>query len=31
MAITQSVIQAVRDRMGDAPVQRVCLERASSR
>lgn len=26
MAITQSVIQAVCDRMGDAPVQRVCLE-----
>ena len=26
MAITQGVIQAVCDRMGDAPVQRVCLE-----
>ena len=26
MAITQSVIQAVCERMGDAPVQRVCLE-----
>jgi hydrogenase nickel incorporation protein HypA/HybF len=26
MAITQSVVQAVLDRMGDAPVRRVCLE-----
>ena len=26
MAITQSVIQAIGERMGDAPVQRVCLE-----
>jgi hydrogenase nickel incorporation protein HypA/HybF len=26
MAITQSVIQAVCDRMGDVPVRRVCLE-----
>ena len=26
MAITQSVIQAVCDRMGDRPVRRVCLE-----
>ena len=26
MAITQSVVHAVRERMGDAPVQRICLE-----
>lgn len=26
MAITQSVVDAVCDRMGDAPVRRVCLE-----
>lgn len=26
MAITQSVVQAVCTRMGDAPVRRVCLE-----
>ncbi|MGH3832590.1 MAG: hydrogenase maturation nickel metallochaperone HypA [Pseudonocardiaceae bacterium] len=26
MAITQSVVQAVSDRMGDAKVRRICLE-----
>jgi hydrogenase nickel incorporation protein HypA/HybF len=26
MSITQSVVQAVYDRMGDVPVRRVCLE-----
>ncbi|MEO7195758.1 MAG: hydrogenase maturation nickel metallochaperone HypA [Pseudonocardiaceae bacterium] len=26
MAITQSVVQAVSDRMGDAQVRRICLE-----
>jgi hydrogenase nickel incorporation protein HypA/HybF len=26
MAITQSVIETISERMGDAPVQRVCLE-----